>query len=92
MVKAYEYQAVLIPDKGHLDDPEFLRALNDQGEAKKDPPCPWCGGKGCKVWANGWRHKMDANKGAHTQVILLERETEFECLNSGSKPSGASIA
>jgi hypothetical protein len=80
MVKCYDYITLLIPDRGFLDDPEFLAALNEQGRAEKDPPCPWCGNKGtCKVWQNGWRHKADSPKGATMQAVLLERETEFAC-------------
>jgi hypothetical protein len=29
--KTYEYQTVVIEDRGFLDDPEFLYALNEQG-------------------------------------------------------------
>ena len=29
--KTYEYKAVVIEDRGHLSDPEFLGALNDFG-------------------------------------------------------------
>jgi len=80
MVKTYEYKTIQIEDRGHLDDPEFLSALNEQGAAEKDPICPWCGKRGtCKVWQNGWRHKTDTPKGAHLQIVLFERETEFDC-------------
>ena len=29
--KTYAYQTIVIDDRGHLDDPEFLAALNEQG-------------------------------------------------------------
>ena len=30
--KTYEYCAIVIEDRGHLTDPEFLAALNEQGK------------------------------------------------------------
>lgn len=29
--KFYEYQAIVVDDRGHLDDPEFLAVLNEWG-------------------------------------------------------------
>jgi hypothetical protein len=29
--KKYQYQAVIIDDRAHLDDPEFLSVLNEEG-------------------------------------------------------------
>lgn len=29
--KTYEYCTVLIEDRGHLDDPDYLRMLNEMG-------------------------------------------------------------
>ena len=31
MRKTYEYEAVVIEDRGFLDDPEFLAMLNEEG-------------------------------------------------------------
>ncbi len=31
-MKTYEYITIIIKDRGHLDDPEFLEALNEFGK------------------------------------------------------------
>ncbi len=79
-MKAYQYQTILIPDRGHLDDPELLTALNQQGVPEGSVRCPRCGKRGHSV-ASGWKHREDQPKGANALAILLEREVEIgiEC-------------
>ena len=85
-MKSYEYQTVIIPDRGHLDDPEFLRALNEQGRPQGEVKCPLCGEPG-HAFANGWKHKEEAAVGANKLAVLLEREVEFTC-ESASRAHG----
>jgi len=79
-MKSYQYQTVIIEDRGHLNDPEFLAALNEFGSAEGQVKCPWCGAiDTCKARANGWKHKEEQAMGATKLALLLEREVEFEC-------------
>lgn len=84
MVKIYQYKVVEIIDRGHLDDPEFLLALNEAGVDAGRIPCPRCGQ--CKAVANGWKHREDQAKGANKQVVLLEREVTIECESPSQAP------
>jgi hypothetical protein len=76
-LKTYQYQAVVIEDRGHLTDPEFLHALNEQGATFGVVACPNCGGP--HGFANGWKHKEEQAMGATRLAVLLEREVQFEC-------------
>jgi hypothetical protein len=76
--KTYKYQAIVINDRGHLTDPEFLNALNEQGALVETYVCPLCGGI-CPTLASGWKHKEDQPMGANKLAVLLEREIQFEC-------------
>jgi len=76
-MKCFQYKAIVIEDKGHLDDPEFLAGLNESGIAEGRIKCPRCEGDGHAV-ASGWKHREDQSKGAHNQVVLLEREVEVD--------------
>jgi transposase-like protein len=78
-VKSYQYETVIIADRGHLDDPEFLEALRAFGLAQGQVKCPRCGAeKGC-AWANGYKRSEESAKGASNLVLLLEREVISNC-------------
>jgi hypothetical protein len=78
-VKSYQYQAVIIADPAHLNDPDFLLALNVAGRAEGGlAECPLCGKSGC-AFANGYKRSEEQAKGARQQVILLEREVISNC-------------
>ena len=77
LTKAYQYKTIIISDRGHLDDPGLLLALNIEGLPELDPDCPRCGKKGHAV-AHGWKHKEDQVKGASKLAILVEREVEID--------------
>jgi hypothetical protein len=77
-VKSYQYTTVVIADPGHLDDPEFLAALNTAGLAEGPVVCPRCGKEGCAV-ATGFKRAREENKGSQLEVILLEREVISTC-------------
>ena len=79
-VKSFQYATVVIADPGHLDDPEFLEALNVAGLAEGPIPCPRCGKDGCAV-ANGFKRSEEDLKGSRQEVILLEREVVSACGN-----------
>jgi hypothetical protein len=76
-VKTYQYKTIIISDRGHLDDPGLLLALNEAGLSEINPDCPRCGIKGHAV-AHGWKHKEDQPKGANKLAILVEREVEID--------------
>lgn len=77
-MKIYQYQTVVISDRGHLTDPEFLAALNDNGILSGPVICPFCGATDHAI-ANGWKHKEEQPKGGHELAVLMEREIEVEC-------------
>ena len=77
-MKIYQYRAVVISDRGHIDDPVYLRALNEQGAMAEAISCPICG-ESAHCGASGWKHREEQIKGADKLVILLEREVEFHC-------------
>jgi hypothetical protein len=85
-MKAYQYIAVQIPDRSHLDDVDFLKALNELGTPRGNVPCPWCKQMGHAV-ANGFKRSEEAPKGATMLVVLMESEVVFEC-DSRSQRTG----
>ena len=72
-VKAYEYKAVVIEDRGHLTHPPFIAALNKEGVPEGNIECPVCGKYGHAV-ADGWKQKEEQPMGANKLAVLLERE------------------
>ena len=82
-MKVYQYQTIVIEDRGHLTDPVFLKALNEQGGVAGVVSCPLCGEMGHSV-ANGWKHREEQPLGAAKLAVLLEREVEI----SGAHLSG----
>jgi hypothetical protein len=78
-MKAYQYIAVVTEDRAHLDDPDFLQALNDMGVPEGAVACPWCWQQSCGATADGYKQKEEREKGASKLAILMEREVTFKC-------------
>ena len=76
VMKVYQYQAVVIENRGHLTDPEYLLALCSFGKEAGPVVCPVCGLDG-HATANGWKHREEQAVGATKLAILLEREVEL---------------
>ena len=59
--KTYEYMAIIIEDRGHLNDPEFLAALNEHG---------------AKGWKRSEEHAMGATQLVVLLERETEREVD----------------
>ena len=76
-VKAYQYKTITLPDRGHIDHPPFLMAMNVEGASIENVPCPVCGGAGHAI-GYGWKDREWQNVGAQRLIVLLEREVEVD--------------